>query len=161
MLASPLAVTSVAATGPSRPTPVIRACASRGRSRLRPAIRQNWRAPKARSKAALRLGKKLTFAAGACRRVQRHAVLHGHQRRRQCPDHRQARHRQESCGQGSGLRVRKRLSATDEAMLKYTVLRAIFTGSLAVIAFMQMLLFVWQLRLMRQSTDDAATAATA
>lgn len=55
----------------------------------------------------------------------------------------------------------KAKSLTDEAMLKYTAQTAIFTGSLAIIAFIQMILFVWQLRLMRQSSDNAATAANA
>lgn len=55
----------------------------------------------------------------------------------------------------------KAKASTDDAMLKYTKWTAIFTGLLSVIAFFQMFLFVWQLRLMRQSADDASIAANA
>lgn len=55
----------------------------------------------------------------------------------------------------------KAKASIDDAMVKYTTLTAIFTGALSVIAFFQMFLFVWQLRLMRKSAVDASTAANA
>lgn len=55
----------------------------------------------------------------------------------------------------------KAKASTEDAMVKYTEWTAIFTGILCIVAFFQMVLFVWQLRLMRQSADDASTAANA
>ncbi|MBY0577907.1 MAG: hypothetical protein K2P57_02565 [Burkholderiales bacterium] len=55
----------------------------------------------------------------------------------------------------------KAKASIDDAMVKYAAWTAIFTGLLCIIAFIQMFLFVWQLRLMRQSANDASTAANA
>jgi hypothetical protein len=55
----------------------------------------------------------------------------------------------------------KAKSANDDRMLRYTRWTAIFTGIMAVIAFLQGLMFYWQLRLMRQSSNVAEAAAKA
>ena len=55
----------------------------------------------------------------------------------------------------------KEKATTDVKAVGYSRWTAIFTGLAAAIAFAQMLLFVWQLRLLRKSADDAAKAATA
>lgn len=55
----------------------------------------------------------------------------------------------------------KTKSIIDEAMLKYTERTVVISGVVAFIALVQMFLFIWQLRLMRQSSDVAITAANA
>ncbi len=55
----------------------------------------------------------------------------------------------------------KEKSAIDNALVEYTQQTAVYTGLLFLVAFAQAGLFVWQLRLMRQSTKDAGDAARA
>jgi hypothetical protein len=55
----------------------------------------------------------------------------------------------------------KTKSIIDETMLKYTERTVLITGVVAFIALVQMFLFMWQLRLMRQSSDIATSAANA
>ncbi len=55
----------------------------------------------------------------------------------------------------------KAKASTDDAMVNYTKWTTIFTGLLSSIALFQLGMFYWQLRLMRQSANDASIAAKA
>lgn len=56
---------------------------------------------------------------------------------------------------------RKQKSAADASLAKYTGLNALFTLFLFIVALAQVCLFVWQLRLMRESVADAKNVASA